>query len=317
VMAEASAQVVVKAGPFGEGSGGHSHSDALSLTARLGNREILIDPGTFTYIADPAERNRFRGSSAHNTVRIDERDQAIPAGPFRWDGKPEVRVDQWAAAAKTDFLDASCSYGGFTHRRRILFLKPSRVVILDHVDGLAGEHLVEQFWHLASPEDAARLSFSAPPTVIGTWRSRALCSREPATALSLLQRIRKRFKIKPKTIGADKGYDQGPFLSELEKRKITPHVAVKDGPIGGAPGTRHRKVNAQSIEARTRMRRRMRSQGYGISQRCRKKIEELFGWAKTIAGLARTRLIGHCKTNQQAHIAASAFNLVRMRNLAA
>ena len=188
VMAEASAQVVVKAGPFGEGSGGHSHSDALSLTARLGNREILIDPGTFTYIADPAERNRFRGSSAHNTVRIDERDQAIPAGPFRWDGKPEVRVDQWAAAAKTDFLDASCSYGGFTHRRRILFLKPSRVVILDHVDGLAGEHLVEQFWHLASPEDAARLSFSAPPTVIGTWRSRALCSREPATALCVTLR---------------------------------------------------------------------------------------------------------------------------------
>ena len=74
-------QVVIKAGPFGEGSGGHSHSDVLSLTARVGCREVLIDPGTFTYVADPAERNRFRGSAAHNTVRIDGRDQAVPAVP--------------------------------------------------------------------------------------------------------------------------------------------------------------------------------------------------------------------------------------------
>jgi transposase len=144
-----------------------------------------------------------------------------------------------------------------------------------------------------------------------------LGNSEPTTALSLVDRVKKRFKIRPKTLGADKGYDQGPFLSELEKRKITPHVAVKDGPIGGAPGTRHRKHNSRSIEARTRMRQRTRSKGYGISQRCRKKIEELFGWAKTIGGLARTRLIGHRKTSQQAHIAASAFNLIRMRSLAA
>ena len=143
-----------------------------------------------------------------------------------------------------------------------------------------------------------------------------LGNSEPTTALSLVDRIKKRFQIRPKTLGADKGYDQGPFLNELEKRKITPHVAVKDGPIGGAAGTRYHKQNAQSIEARTRMRRRARSRGYGISQRCRKKIEELFGWAKTIGGLARTRLIGHRKTGQPAHIAASAFNLIRMRSLA-
>jgi transposase len=143
-----------------------------------------------------------------------------------------------------------------------------------------------------------------------------LGNSEPNTALSLLDRIKKRFKIRPKTIGADKGYDQGPFLSGLEKRTITPHVAVKDGAIGGASGTRYRKENADSIEARQRMRRRTRSKNYGISQRCRKKIEELFGWAKTIGGLARTRLIGHSKTNQQAHLAAAAFNLIRMRTLA-
>src|SRR5262249_23284259 len=82
VMVHGDVQIVVKAGGFGEGSGGHSHSDVLSLVVRNGNREILIDPGTYTYIAEPAERNAFRGSAAHNTVRIDGRDQAIPAGPF-------------------------------------------------------------------------------------------------------------------------------------------------------------------------------------------------------------------------------------------
>ena len=144
-----------------------------------------------------------------------------------------------------------------------------------------------------------------------------LGNSEPDTALSLVDRVKKRFGLKPMTVGADKGYDQGPFLRGLEQRKVCPHVAVKDGPIGGAPGTRYRKQNKENIEARKRMRRRTRGLGYGISQRCRKKIEELFGWAKTIGGLYRTRLIGHRKTSQQAHVAGAAFNLIRMRNLAA
>jgi len=183
IMAAGGVQVVIKAGPFGEGSGGHSHSDALSLTARVGRREILIDPGTFTYVADPVERNRFRGSAAHNTVRIDGRDQAVPAGPFRWNDKPTVKVREWATGAERDYLDASCTYGGFTHRRRVVFLKPATVIVLDTVDGPAGEHTMEQFWHADSPEDAARFSFSAAAEVVDTWRSRALGSRERAGAL--------------------------------------------------------------------------------------------------------------------------------------
>lgn len=143
-----------------------------------------------------------------------------------------------------------------------------------------------------------------------------LGNSEPTTALSLLDRVKKRFKLRPKTVGGDKGFDQGPFLTELEKRQITPHVAVKDGPIGGALGTAYRRRHADTIAARQRMRRRTKSKGYGLSQRCRKKIEEWFGWAKTVAGLARTRLIGHTKTNQQTQLAAAAFNLIRMRTLA-
>jgi hypothetical protein len=189
-MAADDVQLVVKAGPFGEGSGGHSHSDVLSLTARAGGREVLIDPGTFTYVADPAERDRFRGSAAHNTVRIDGRDQAIPGGPFRWRSKPLVQVYQWVTSPLGDWdcLDATCAYAGFTHRRRILFLKPATVVVLDTVDGPSGDHTMEQFWHLDSAEDAGRFSFSAPAEVVDAWRSRALCSREPSTALRVTAR---------------------------------------------------------------------------------------------------------------------------------
>jgi hypothetical protein len=183
IMASETVQLVIKAGPFGEGSGGHSHSDVLSLTARVGCRQILIDPGTFTYVADPRERNRFRGSAAHNTVRIDGRDQAVPGGPFRWNDKPAVKMREWATAADRDYLDASCAYGGFTHRRRVVFLKPATVIVLDTIDGPPGDHTAEQFWHLDKAEDAARFSFSGPAEVLDVMRSRALFSRERSKAI--------------------------------------------------------------------------------------------------------------------------------------
>lgn len=144
-----------------------------------------------------------------------------------------------------------------------------------------------------------------------------LGNSEPKTAVRLIDRVKDRFGIRPKTVGSDKGYGQGEYLQALEDRKITPHSAMKDGPVGGASGTRYRRQNADSIAARERMRRRQRTRGYSISQRCRKKAEELFGWCKTIGTLARTRLIGHAKVNQQAHLVGAAFNLVRLRSLLA
>ena len=188
VMAAGDVHVVIKAGPFGEGSGGHSHCDVLSLTARVGQREILIDPGTFTYMADPEERNRFRGSAAHNTVRIDGRDQGVPGGPFRWREKPSVAVRQWTTSTERDELDAVCWYAGFTHRRRIVFVKPATLFVLDTVDGPPGDHWLEQWWHLGAAEEGARFSFSVPAAAVEAWRSRALCSKEAAAALVVRQR---------------------------------------------------------------------------------------------------------------------------------
>jgi hypothetical protein len=147
VMQAPSVQVIADAGGFGFGRGGHSHSDALSMIVRHRDAELLTDSGACTYVGDARWRDWFRGSAAHNTVRIDGMDQAEPDGPFAWNGRPKVRLSGWHRAEAQDFLDAACRYRGFTHRRRILFLKPGRILVLDKVDGPPGSHLIEQFWH--------------------------------------------------------------------------------------------------------------------------------------------------------------------------
>jgi hypothetical protein len=183
MMTAGDVHIVIKAGGFGEGSGGHSHSDVLSLVVWVGDHEVLIDPGTYTYVADAAERDRFRGSASHNTIRIDGLDQAIPSGPFRWLEKPEVRVTHWSSSRDADTLEATCAYAGFVHRRRIVFHKPGRLVIADTVEGPPGDHTVEQFWHLGSHMEARRFRFSANAEMQDGWRSRALASREKAPVL--------------------------------------------------------------------------------------------------------------------------------------
>jgi transposase len=142
----------------------------------------------------------------------------------------------------------------------------------------------------------------------------ALSSAEPQAATGMLDRMKKELKLQPTTLGADKAYDGGAFLLELEGRQVRPHVATRQSKIGG---TGHKtKAQLPLIAARRRMRRREKTRGYSVSQRCRKRIEEAFGWIKTVAGLCRTRLVGRWKIKQQMELAAAAYNLVRMRKLA-
>lgn len=196
VMTSEGRQVVVDVGPFGEGSGGHSHSDTLSVVVRDGTEEILIDPGTYTYLADPAWRSVFRGSAAHNTVRIDGRDQAEPAGPFRWTNKPEVKLLSWSFTDTLDQVTAECCQGAIVHRRSVEYHKPGRLVVVDDVAGPPGEHLVEQFWHPGKPvtrigESSFRIGSRAvlltdPSAKAATqdgWRSTVLGEKTPAPVL--------------------------------------------------------------------------------------------------------------------------------------
>ncbi len=100
------------------------------------------------------------------------------------------------------------------------------------------------------------------------------------------------------TVGADKGYDVHRFVGALRERGITAHVA------------QHTNKRRSNVDRRT-----TRHPGYALSQRLRKRIEEVFGWGKTIACFRKTRFRGLARTQLAAHLVASAYNLLRISKL--
>jgi hypothetical protein len=170
VLRTANIHLLFDAGPFGWGGAGHSHADTLNLLIRRGDDPILNDPGTFTYVADAAARNWFRGTAAHNTVRLDQRDQADPVKPFRWENKPGVKLN----GCGKDFADAECAYRGFTHRRRVLLCGDRACIVVDDIHGPEDEHVIEQFWNISAD---VSLVTSEPFTTESGWRSGTYGSR--------------------------------------------------------------------------------------------------------------------------------------------
>jgi transposase len=104
----------------------------------------------------------------------------------------------------------------------------------------------------------------------------------------------------PITLGADKAYDAEDFVNELRSMNATPHVA------------QNMNGRASAIDGRT-----TRHAGYIVSQRIRKRIEEVFGWIKTVAGHARTRFRGRDRVGWAFTFAAAAYNLARLPKLLA
>jgi hypothetical protein len=188
MMTAGANHVLVDAGPFGPWGAGHSHADTLSIVVRSGSQEILIDPGTFTYVGEEKWRNWFRGTQAHNTIVVDGRNQAIAAGPFRWANRPEVNIQIWKSNAQRDLLEAECKYAGFTHRRRVEFQKPDVILITDEIDGPAGDHEVEQLWHLGSLEAKSRLVLPAGAELIDGWRSGIFGEKHPSPVVRVRRR---------------------------------------------------------------------------------------------------------------------------------
>jgi len=188
VMSAGDRHVLIDAGPFGPWGAGHSHSDTLSLVGQIGNREILIDPGTYTYVGDPVDRDWFRGSAAHNTIRVDGQDQAIPINPFRWSGRPAVSIRAWTTSEDEDSLDAECVYRAVTHRRRVRFVKPDLLLVVDEITGPPGEHVIEQFWHFGSAKDRDRITLSARAELFESWRSPVFGAKSRGPALVVRQK---------------------------------------------------------------------------------------------------------------------------------
>jgi transposase len=121
---------------------------------------------------------------------------------------------------------------------------------------------------------------------------------ERAAAMAMLEQLPGDQRV---TVGADKGYDTRDFVAECRHLHVTPHVAQNTNRSGGS-----------AIDART-----TRHGGYAVSQKKRKRIEECFGWLKTIALMRKVRHRGIEKVGWVFTFAAAAYNLVRMRNLLA
>ncbi len=123
---------------------------------------------------------------------------------------------------------------------------------------------------------------------------------ERETGLRMLHRLgRKKGRI---TVGADKGFDSKDFVQGCRELVVTPHIAQNTTRFHGR----------SAIDGRT-----VKRAGYAVSQRMRKRIEEIFGWWKTVGGGRRLRFIGRRRNQLWAEMTGAAFNLVRMSNLVA
>jgi hypothetical protein len=122
----------------------------------------LIDPGTGCYTIDPALRDRFRTTAAHNTVTLDDRPQSEPADPFHWRSQARAAVHAVQLSARFDYIEASHDgYGPDGHRRQVLG-RPGCWVVIDWIGGRASRKAAAH-WHLdaawrAEPLDERRVA---------------------------------------------------------------------------------------------------------------------------------------------------------------
>jgi transposase len=129
--------------------------------------------------------------------------------------------------------------------------------------------------------------------VVDTRVTQATGTAEREAALSMASDIPGVHRV---TIGADKGYDCKEFVDDLRNLTVTPHVA--------------QKAKGSAIDGRT-----TRHEGYAVSQVKRKRVEEIFGWMKTVSWLRKARYKGEEKIDWLFTLSAAAYNMVRMRNL--
>lgn len=181
--------MTVDTGPIGYLSlAAHGHADALSLRLSVAGQPILVDRGTCTYNAEPAWRHYFRGTLAHNTVCIDDTDQASYGGPFLWLRHTQTRLESFSSDDMAGVVDAwHDGYGTaarpLVHRRRVEWHGSARrFLVVDELRG-NGSHDVAIAWHfdpacrvdldgdvahLHAPGVGMRLRMSAP-AASGAW----------------------------------------------------------------------------------------------------------------------------------------------------
>jgi hypothetical protein len=146
-------RLVADAGPLGyQAIAAHGHADALSFTLSVGGREFFVDPGTYAYHTQPEWRQYFRGTAAHNTVRIDGQDQSVQGGNFLWLHKARAGCSLWLSSPGRDLFEGW--HDGYLrledpvlHRRFIGLEKADRRLCVEDMLEMRGEHEVELFFH--------------------------------------------------------------------------------------------------------------------------------------------------------------------------
>jgi IS5 family transposase len=126
---------------------------------------------------------------------------------------------------------------------------------------------------------------------------RTAIQTETEAAKEMLARQRRK-RVRPSSLGGDKGYHTKDFVAHLRKHNIAPHIAQIEG--RRTPG----------LDGRT-----TRHASYAVSQRKRKRVEEIFGWMKAYGGLRRTLVRGLARVQMHAYLVGAAYNLLRMSRL--
>jgi len=147
-------RLIADAGPLGYlGIAAHGHADALALTLSVAGEAVLVDPGTFAYHTQKQWRDYFRGTSAHNTLRIDGQDQSVSGGNFLWLRKAKASCLAWRDDGEGQFWSAS--HDGYLalpdpvlHRREVSVAPNAARIVVDDVLECKGTHEVELFWHI-------------------------------------------------------------------------------------------------------------------------------------------------------------------------
>jgi uncharacterized heparinase superfamily protein len=141
----------------------HAHADALALEVRVGGVDLLADPGTYCYAAEPAWRGWFRSTAAHNTLEVDGTDQSTAAGPHLWTRHARAWLEHAAGLDGGPVAEWRAAHDGYrrlrppaVHRRTVRLHRPARRLVVE--DGLEGDgaHDCRLAFHLG-PEVACSL----------------------------------------------------------------------------------------------------------------------------------------------------------------
>jgi hypothetical protein len=206
-------RAVVDAGPLGYTAiAAHGHADALSFTLSVAGREFLVDSGTYAYHTQEQWRQYFRGTAAHNTLRVDGLDQSEQGGNFLWLRKARAGCSLWLSSAEKDCFEGW--HDGYQrledpvrHRRLVELDKRNRLLVVEDSLEMSQAHDIELFFHcdercrvdaveggFVLERDGITATLTLPPSgtselyrgsqaPIAGWVSRRFDRREPSTTI--------------------------------------------------------------------------------------------------------------------------------------